>query len=434
MRRGRQEPSLVATGALARYAAHAHQSAHFVRHRVRERATTPGKSIGELYLIALAHAFSPEKRFIVTGAPHARAFYPRNFAWFYPDLLEPSSLMGSADARRRRALLARSATLVCRALRARKETTTLVPVGKRLVGVNYFFEPSDSLLGLLAALRQLSGRREGRALVERYRDDIAKAVLRLAGELEQVTVGGATALLCDASKRRSGATAARAERMRFVTNASVWTTLSWAVELRIVARADIERRLGMTLGAYKKMLLELFGSRGYVRHSLERSSRRAAEQVSLDFVHVKDGFWDLRDPRERRLFADTADLVLSSPKFRTRKGLLLMSLKNPRRKLLHRMTASAYQGRSAWPCYNVEFADRLLDIAPYAGERYAQRARELLLLVREAVERIGGYPELLSERDELYRTWAYRAAIAHAWFPRFASVWNRAFPKDPLLA
>ena len=39
----------------------------------------------------------------------------------------------------------------------------------------------------------------------------------------------------------------------------------------------------------------------------------------------------------------------------------------------------------------------------------------------------GGYQELISEKGLKYRTWAYQSAVAHSWFPRFLTVWRRAF-------
>lgn len=50
-------------------------------------------------------AFSATESFLVTGAPHATAYYPRDFAWFYPDVLDPETIMDSEDAVRRVRLL-----------------------------------------------------------------------------------------------------------------------------------------------------------------------------------------------------------------------------------------------------------------------------------------------------------------------------------------
>ena len=45
------------------------------------------------------------------------------------------------------------------AVRANVVTTTIVPAGSdRYIGVNYFSRPSDTLLGVLAGLEQISGR------------------------------------------------------------------------------------------------------------------------------------------------------------------------------------------------------------------------------------------------------------------------------------
>lgn len=65
-------------------------------------------------------------------------------------------------------------------------------------------------------------------------------------------------------------------------------------------------------------------------------------------------------------------------------------------------------------------------------ETYRACAREILRDIRAATENHGGYQELLSENGLKYRTWAYRGAVAHSWFPRFLSVWKRAFG-TPLL-
>ena len=54
--------------------------------------------IDELYRHSVNSAFSPEEAFLVTGAPHASAYYPRDFAWFYPDVLDPETIMDFRDA------------------------------------------------------------------------------------------------------------------------------------------------------------------------------------------------------------------------------------------------------------------------------------------------------------------------------------------------
>jgi hypothetical protein len=106
---------------------------------------------------------------------------------------------------------------------------------------------------------------------------------------------------------------------------------------------------------------------------------------------------------------------------------------NPENKMIHKIAAPAYQGRSSWPTFNVEFADRMLDYDDFSGaDTYRSHAREILNDIRTATETHGGYQELLSEKGLKYRTWAYRGAVAHSWFPRFLSVWRRAFG-TPLL-
>ncbi|MGY4452091.1 hypothetical protein ACVWZR_006751 [Bradyrhizobium sp. i1.3.1] len=101
--------------------------------------------------------------------------------------------------------------------------------------------------------------------------------------------------------------------------------------------------------------------------------------------------------------------------------------------MIHKIAAPAYQGRSSWPTFNVEFADRMLDFDEASGsDTYRACAQGILKDIRTATEVHGGYQELISEQGLKYRTWAYKGAVAHSWFPRFLSVWRRAYG-TPLL-
>ncbi len=360
--------------------------------------------------------------------------------------------MDSEDAVRRVRLLERSVRLMLEAVRAGVVTTTIIPAGTdRYLGVNYFSLPSDTLLGILAGLEQIvsaeqrqtsylamsQGAYAGRLLLGEYRDDLKKAILKLAGDLEPFELGGVRYLLCDVSAPRSAATDTRAERLRFVTNACVYTTFLRGIGLGVIDQAELEQALGRTLPQYKKELLGLFGAHGYIRHTLDSGhagDQPPASLIALDFVNVHRGFWDLGDTNERALFAATTDLILAEPRFRIPDTFhFLVSADNPQNKMIHKIAAPAYQGRSCWPTFNVEFADRMLEYDDITGtDTYRSCAQGILKDIRRATETHGGYQELLSETGLKYRTWAYRGAVAHSWFPRFLSVWRRAFG-TPLL-
>ena len=382
--------------------------------------------------------------FLVTGAPHASAYYPRDFAWFYPDILDPETIMDAQDAVRRVRLLDKSVRLLLEAVRADVVTTTIVPAGDgRYLGVNYFSRPSDTLLGILAGLQQMISADQrassyvamsqcahaGRLLLAEYAGELRRAILQLASQLEPFGSDGASYLLCDARAPRSAATDTRAERRRFVTNACVHTTFVWGVQLGIVDESELKRLLGRDLAQYKKDLLRLFGRDGYIRHSLDGRVGPPASSVALDFVSVHRGFWDMHDGSERALFAATADLIIAEPRFRIPHTFhFLVSADNPRNKMIHKIAAPAYQGRSSWPTFNVEFADRMLDYDEVSGsDTYRSYAQGILKDIRTATELHGGYQELISEQGLKYRTWAYKGAVAHSWFPRFLSVWRRAY-------
>jgi hypothetical protein len=430
-------------GPFASCVANGIQAVNFLGDRFLRKFRSSG-GIEELYAHSVDAAFSPTEAFLVTGAPHASAYYPRDFAWFYPDVLDPETILDSEDTVRRVRLLEKSVRLMLEAVRASVVTTTIVPAGRdRYIGINYFSLPSDTLLGILAGLEQIlradqrtssylamaQGAHAGRLLLAEYCDDLKTAILQLAEALQPFDENGCTALLCDVDAPWSAATDTRAERRRFVTNACVYATFVRGIALGVIDRIELEAVLGRELPQYKRELLSLFGKPGYIRHSLHTASAPPASSIALDFVNVHRGFWNLSDAAERALFAATTDLILAEPRFRIPgTSHFLVSADNPLNKMIHRIAAPAYQGRSCWPTFNVEFADRMLEYDEHSGtDKYRSCAQAILADIRTATERHGGYQELLSERGRKYRTWAYQGAVAHSWFPRFLSVWRRAF-------
>ena len=430
-------------GLLASLVANSIQAVNFLGDRfLRKYHLSAG--IEELYRHSMNAAFAEKEAFLVTGAPHASAYYPRDFAWFYPDVLDPETIMDSQDAVRRVRLLEKSVRLMLEAVRAGVVTTTIVPAGRnRYIGINYFSQPSDTLLGILAGLEQLlsaeqrpasylamsQGAHAGRLLLAEYRADLKREIFKLAGALERFDDNGLSALLCDVSAPRSAATDTRAERRRFVTNACVYATFLRGIKLGIIEQTGLEQLLGRELAQYKKELLLLFGRHGYISHSLDCRQQAPVYSIALDFVNVHQGFWDLNDAEERALFAATTDFILAEPRFRVPDtSHFLVSADNPLNKLIHKIAAPAYQGRSSWPTFNVEFADRMLDHDECSGtETYRAYACDILRDIRTLTETHGGYQELVSEKGLKYRTWAYQSAVAHSWFPRFLTVWQRAF-------
>lgn len=420
------------------------QAANFLSDRFLRRAYYASAKIDELYRNSMNSAFSAQEAFLVTGAPHASAYYPRDFAWFYPDILDPQTIIDSEDATRRIRLLEKSVRLMLGAVRAGIITTTIIPVKRgRYIGANYFAPPSDTLLGVQGGLEQIiradlraspyaemaKAAQPGRALLAEYRADLKRSVVDLARSLESYEDDDIRTLLCDVRGPRSAATDTRAERLRFVTNASVYATFQQSIRLGIADQSELEKILGRRLSQYKTELLLLFGRDGYIKHSLDCKADLPASSIALDFVNVQRGFWDFRNEAERVLFSATTDLILAEPRFRIPDtSHFFVSADNPRKKLIHRIATPSYQGRSAWPTFNVEFADRMLEHDEFSGvERYRPYAREILRDIHDSTETHGGYQELLSENGHQYRTWAYRGAIAHSWFPRFLSVWSRAF-------
>ena len=430
------------TNMLYRHLAHSAQAINFLVHSsvsvvTREPTSAP---IAQLYEESVRRAFDPKHLFITTGAPHSRGMYLRNFAWFYPDLLSPATIIDEADRKNRIVLLERSIRTALETMGTRAYTTTIIPLtARRFAAVNYVTPPSDSLLGILAGLEQLTdaSRETGYTATEiiaQYKKNIERELARIAAHLEPIIINRKKYLLLDARKNMSSATDTRNERMRFVVSANVWATFAKAERLGLMD-GKVFAAFGLDKTQYKKDILELFGAEGYICDSLAPSLRpaRATDNITLDFAHIHNGFWNFSDPDEQILFKNTVDLIFSDPTFRDiSNNCYFVSRKDPDCDLIHRYATPSYHGRTVWSSFNVELADRLLDLAHAANdESYRSRAERILLQLKEDTERNGGYPELIDANGEPYRTWIYKSAVADSWFPRFAGVWHRTFGVRP---
>src|SRR5689334_21909394 len=124
-------------GMAATFVANALQAVNFLDDRFLRQSHHALSDIEDLYRHSMDSAFSATEAFLVTVAPHASAYYPRDFAWFYPDVLDPETIMDAQDAVRRARLLDKSIRLLLEAVRAGVVTTTIVPAGRgRYLGVN----------------------------------------------------------------------------------------------------------------------------------------------------------------------------------------------------------------------------------------------------------------------------------------------------------
>lgn len=437
-------------GAPARHAAHAVQIVNFIVHDIpRIRRSNP-LAVREIYEAAVTRAFDPRRHFITTGSPHSRAIYPRNYAWFYPTLLDPSTFISPEDAGRRVALIARSLHLILSSGKNIPYPTTLIPItNRRFAAVNYERQPSDTLLGVFSGLEQLisadargdasvesvlhDAREQGRALLDRHRPTLQFQLQRLISSLLPFAAPGGTAVpLIDRDESRSSSTDTRIDRRRFVANANVWATLHKAIQLGVAAPHQVEAAIGRPLDAYRQELVRLFAANRYIVDTLDRVSEEKSHNVTLDFCHVHQGFWSLTSlspSGEIAAFRNTADLFLENPQLQDNsRHCFLVAAANPKISFFKRISVHSYHGRSMWPAFNVAFADRLLDLASTTGEhKYREAARAILHQIRAYVSSIGYYPELLREDGTVYRTWIYRCAHANSWFPHFASVWFRVF-------
>jgi hypothetical protein len=426
----------------SRHTAHAVQAVNFIINDIPSLRRKAPASLEHVYRTSVKRAFHPKQPFITTGTPHSRALYPRNYAWFYPCLLDPGSIIDLADAEHRVELIVRGLSIILRNGANLPFPTTFVPLtSRRFAAVNYVRPSSDSLLGVLAGMETLlnapqakgtsfenafeRARQEGRRLLSQNLSTLHFQLESLIASLAPFTFAGVTTLLIDRDNGRSTATDSRIERRRFVTNANVWATLLKAERLGLLSRVEIEARIGRSLPEYKSELLAMFGHQGYIVNSLEALTDDPARNVTLDFCHVFNGFWSFESEQETALFCKTADLFLNNEVLQDdARRCLLIAAKNPVVTFFNRIGSAGYHGRTVWPAFNVEFAVRLLDLDSKQGgiSEYRVAARRILTELQTYIEKLGFYPEILRPNGKPYRTWIYRCAHADSWFPRFVSV------------
>jgi hypothetical protein len=144
----------------------------------------------------------------------------------------------------------------------------------------------------------------------------------------------------------------------------------------------------------------------------------------LDVVHVYHGFWSFETPKEISLLTKTIDTILSNAKSRDESGrCFLVSPENPPINFFEQFAIAAYHGRTVWPAFNVEFADRLIDLSLHTkDQRYHMIAHAILEQLETYTVAESGYPEVLNPEGKPYATWIYHSARADSWFPRFMSV------------
>ena len=292
------------------------------------------------------------------------------------------------------------------------------------------------MLGVLSGIGQLANSRTEYArqcaetIISQYKNNIEGELARFARQLEVAIVDGKPHWLLDVNGNRSSATDTRNERMRFVVAANVWASFAKAEQLGFM-EGNVFGGFGLDREQYKNDILGFFGRDGYIRNSADPAvcGAKETDNITLDFAHVHEGFWDFSRRKEQILFKNTVDLIFSETTFReVSNNCYFVSNKNPHYGFLHRYTAPSYHGRTVWSAFNVEFADRLLDLAAAIGdETYRYQAERILLQLKRDTEHNGGYSELLDANGAPYRTWIYKSALADSWFPRFAGVWSKAF-------
>lgn len=403
----------------------------------------------QLYKNIVKKKFLPDKTiYLTTGDPHSRAFYLRNFGIFYIDILNPDIAIDETDYINRLEITINSINFILSLFYEKPLTTTIIPIGmKYYSGMNYMNKPSDSLLGILSALEMLiypelydfsnkyeviqnHAKIKGNAILTRYKKDLKE---KLEYMMRDIKIHKKTKLpMLDRDTAYSSALDTRIEKKRFIVSVNTYSIIKKAIKLNIISERELKKHLKLNLEHYKKLILDTFGQNGYIQNSIEKSyfkKKDPAKNIVIDFIHTKNGFWNLDNADEFHLFKNTVDIVLNDKRFSDKENkFLIISIRNPKVKWYHKIATPSYHGRSIWSHFIIEFVYGLLKIYDKTKkEIYINKAVSILNNIKEISIKLGGYPEVLSsQKNKLYKTFIYKSAIANAWISRYKTILNMA--------
>lgn len=372
--------------------------------------------------------FNPRYPFIIAG-DHFSVFYPRNLGIFYYPILDPRIGFDSVDFLNREKYFSQSVAYAIEAFsKADRLSTTITPVSsRRVVLINVYAYPSDSMYGVLMGLKLMQSpdvyydlypfesRRSFRhrtaqaseTLLNLYKTKLVQLYDRYIGTVYDEKTGFikqdiAVSSMLDSKIRESA----------FYDNVILWKTAQLAGEFGI---ADVDQNW---LDDYKKRILERYwdDEAGIFLEDNSDASHRDHRFASDWAIVLMTGFLHPRNLKERRYFERSVEHIW---KHKLDEPFPLKMTGSPTKQKDHplvRYCMPNYHDNTIWSNWGVQHIKVLtLLYAETNDERYLHKAEAAVSAYQENMVRFGGYPEVYDETGDMLHNPIYRSMLRIGW-------------------
>ncbi|NTU47236.1 hypothetical protein HGA88_06425 [Candidatus Roizmanbacteria bacterium] len=370
--------------------------------------------------------FDPAKPYLISG-DHFSVLYPRNLGVFYLATLDQTTALDRKDwLNRQQSYLLATAYGLEAFTQAGRISTTIVPVAPQSVSLlNIYAYPSDSLYGLLYALKTLQTPNEATSSYHLQTVSAAKTLERwYAPKLTELinnyvqTVYDPQTQLVKTSIHLSGAKDITKRTSAFYDNVILWKTLSLAKELGFNYQSQID------LSAYKQKILSTYWypRGGYFLEDLSPASMSDHYYSSDWLAAFFTGFLDPKNPNELPYFEKSV-AYLHQQQIDRPFGLKYQQQDRATRQFpLVRIFVPSYGGSSIWSFWGAEYIKLLHILSQGTGKTaYEEEAQYQIAQYDKNIVKYRGYPELYDEKGEMLSGLFYKSIRMTGWVVDFES-------------
>ena len=384
---------------------------------------TPQQTIADIH----AKRFDPSRPYLISGEPFS-VLYPRNLGVFYNSLLDPRTALDQADWQHRQQIYLQSALYALDAFSAsHKLTTTIVPISQHTVALTEVHPgsvPSDSLYGLLYALRALSQPSPYQAqtaytlqtvdttrdILSSRRADVADLLRLYVAEVQDPSTG-----LIKRHLTLSGARDGVIRDNSFYDNVVLWKTLGLASEL------GVQHCSPAYLASLRADIInQYWDNRSGIFSDQYRSAGQPATFSADWLIALPTGFLDPNNDADRQKLARIVDYTeqsgLAAP-LPIQYAAANTPLKVPT--FVH-IFDSSYGGNLIWSYWGTQYITLLDNLSQATHDsHYAQLAGRDLQAYTRVLARYGGFPETLNPDGTFHKTLFYKSILDTGWVVQY---------------
>lgn len=366
--------------------------------------------------------------YVITGG-HFHQLYVRNLGIFFNALLDPRIPSSEEDWINRQAIVLKTVALDLETFRqAKRDFTTIVPLAKnRVTAMNIYTRPSDSLFGILYALRALTDPRfiietfpaatkvkpihmlqtqkAAKKLLATYSPSLCFLIKQYLDEIMDAQTGLVQTTISLASARDG-----IRRQSAFYDNVIAWSTCQLANKL------GIKKISGKDLLQWKQRIITAFWDEEeqIFLDDLAQETKRQKLFSADAFIIYSTGFLNPDNPQEKKYFLGMIEYVkrhdMDSP------FPLNYSTRNEPKKLHWpvKYFAPSYMGRSIWSHWGMEYI-KILICLQKDDKNFLSDAKKHLTAYEKNIAKYGGYPELYNMSGKPLSNRLYKSVLHNGW-------------------